>query len=124
MCVIPFCRCGYWKPSATQIFGRGYFYAFKLKLLLGLQLQSNKNRKIQLYLLCLGKKEKMKIRDLWDNAPCSLVVDRRFRGAYWLHHQGGIPERSDIQSSRREKLENSQRKKMVLKLTSMYLLSV
>jgi hypothetical protein len=25
----------------------------------------------------------------WDTAPCSLVeVDRRLRGAYYLHHQG------------------------------------
>jgi hypothetical protein len=24
----------------------------------------------------------------WDIAPCSKIeVDRRFRGAYWLHHQ-------------------------------------
>jgi hypothetical protein len=31
----------------------------------------------------------MKIRAFWDMAPCSLVaVDRRFRGAYCLHHQG------------------------------------
>jgi hypothetical protein len=26
----------------------------------------------------------------WDVAPCSLVkIDRRFRGAYWLHNQNG-----------------------------------
>jgi hypothetical protein len=31
----------------------------------------------------------MKIRAFWDVAPCSLVgVERRFRGAYCLHHQG------------------------------------
>jgi len=30
----------------------------------------------------------MKIRAFWDVAPCSLGVDRRFRGAYCLHHQG------------------------------------
>jgi hypothetical protein len=30
----------------------------------------------------------MKIRAFWDVAPCSLVgIDRRFRGAYCLHHQ-------------------------------------
>jgi hypothetical protein len=30
-----------------------------------------------------------KIRAFWDIAPCSLVVvDRRFRGSYCLHHQG------------------------------------
>jgi hypothetical protein len=26
-------------------------------------------------------------RAFWDIAPCSLVVDRRFIGAYCLHHQ-------------------------------------
>jgi hypothetical protein len=29
----------------------------------------------------------MKMPDVWDVAPCSLVeVDRRFIGAYCLHH--------------------------------------
>jgi hypothetical protein len=27
----------------------------------------------------------MKIASFWDKAPCSLEVDRRFRGAYCLH---------------------------------------
>jgi hypothetical protein len=32
----------------------------------------------------------MNIRAVWDIALCSLVeVDRRFGGAYCLHHQGG-----------------------------------
>jgi hypothetical protein len=31
----------------------------------------------------------MKFRDVWDVSPCNHVkVDRRFRGAYCLHHQG------------------------------------
>jgi hypothetical protein len=30
----------------------------------------------------------MKMRAFWYIAPCSLGVDRRFRGAYCLHHQG------------------------------------
>jgi hypothetical protein len=31
----------------------------------------------------------MKKRAFWDIAPCSLVgTDRRFRGAYYLHHEG------------------------------------
>jgi hypothetical protein len=31
----------------------------------------------------------MKIGLFWDAAPCSLVeTDRRFRGAYYLHHEG------------------------------------
>jgi hypothetical protein len=31
----------------------------------------------------------MKMIIFWDMAPCGLVkVDRRFRGAYGLHHQG------------------------------------
>jgi hypothetical protein len=24
----------------------------------------------------------------WDILPCKMIVDRRFRGAYCLHHQG------------------------------------
>jgi hypothetical protein len=31
----------------------------------------------------------MNMTAFWDTVPCSLVeVGRRFRGAYWLHHQG------------------------------------
>jgi hypothetical protein len=31
----------------------------------------------------------MKMRPFWDVAPCSLIeIDRRFRDAYCLHHQG------------------------------------
>jgi hypothetical protein len=31
----------------------------------------------------------MKMTFFWDVAPCSLVkVDRRFRGAYYLHNRG------------------------------------
>jgi hypothetical protein len=26
----------------------------------------------------------------WDVLPCKIIVDRRFRGAYYLHHQGVI----------------------------------
>jgi hypothetical protein len=26
----------------------------------------------------------------WDILPCKLIVDRRFRGAYYLHHQGWL----------------------------------
>jgi hypothetical protein len=33
----------------------------------------------------------MKLRVFWDIAPCSHVeVDRRFRGAYCLHHQWAL----------------------------------
>jgi hypothetical protein len=32
------------------------------------------------------KAASMKIRDFWKVAPCSLGADRRFRGAYCLHH--------------------------------------
>jgi hypothetical protein len=33
---------------------------------------------------------------LWDVAPCSLVeIDRRFRGAYCLHHQGDSHNSND-----------------------------
>jgi hypothetical protein len=30
----------------------------------------------------------LKMTNSWDIAPCSLLVDRCFRGAYCLHHQG------------------------------------
>jgi hypothetical protein len=26
----------------------------------------------------------------WDTLPCKMIVDRRFRGAYCLHHQGSL----------------------------------
>jgi hypothetical protein len=33
----------------------------------------------------------MKMTVFWNVAPCSLVeIDRRFRGAYYLHHQGAL----------------------------------
>jgi hypothetical protein len=33
----------------------------------------------------------------WYAAPCSLVdTDRRFRGAYYLHHQGATPQKTAI----------------------------
>jgi hypothetical protein len=32
----------------------------------------------------------IKIRAFWDVGRCSLAVDRRFRGAYCLRHQGTI----------------------------------
>jgi hypothetical protein len=28
----------------------------------------------------------------WDVLPCKVIVDRRFRGAYCLHHQGSNSE--------------------------------
>jgi hypothetical protein len=34
----------------------------------------------------------MKMTAFWDIVPCSVVgVDRHFRGAYFLHHQGDKP---------------------------------
>jgi hypothetical protein len=42
----------------------------------------------------------MKMAVFWDVAPCSLVdTDRRFRGAYCLHHQGLITLMMDAVSS-------------------------
>jgi hypothetical protein len=26
----------------------------------------------------------------WDILPCKMIIDRRFRGAYCLHHQGWV----------------------------------
>jgi hypothetical protein len=38
--------------------------------------------------------ENVKIRAFWDVAPCSLGVDRYFRGAYYLHNQGATFQKS------------------------------
>jgi hypothetical protein len=69
-----------------------------------------------------------KIRAFWDIEPCSFGLDRLFRGAYCLHHQGftlimeavrtcemsvypnetkrrDVPEGSNIHSLRRENLK-------------------
>jgi hypothetical protein len=62
----------------------------------------------------------LKMRVFWDVVPCSHVgVDRRFRGAYCLHHQGPetsinfsvttwhyIPEDSHLHTYRRENLNS------------------
>jgi hypothetical protein len=37
----------------------------------------------------------------WDILPCKMIVDRRFRGAYCLHHQGSlIPDIPEDNSER------------------------
>jgi hypothetical protein len=39
----------------------------------------------------------LKMTGVWDIAPCSLVeVDRRFRGAYCLHHRGALSSNTVI----------------------------
>jgi hypothetical protein len=61
----------------------------------------------------------MKIRALWDIAPCSPGLDRRCRGAYCLCHQGDdgqflratrryIPEGCHGHTRRRENLKSYQ----------------
>jgi hypothetical protein len=41
-----------------------------------------------------------KMTPFWDAAPCSLVeVDRRFRGAYCLHHSGDDTTRRYVAES-------------------------
>jgi hypothetical protein len=59
----------------------------------------------------------MKFRVFWDAPPCGhIVVDRHFRGVYYLHHQGNvttwryIPEDSKLHTHHRENLK-TQRKK-------------
>jgi hypothetical protein len=44
----------------------------------------------------------------WDVLPCKMIVDRRLRGAYCLHHQGWvIPEdNSEHHTRRRENLKS------------------
>jgi hypothetical protein len=35
--------------------------------------------------------KRMKFRIVfWDELPCKIIVDRRFRGTYCLHHQGSL----------------------------------
>jgi hypothetical protein len=47
----------------------------------------------------------LKIAAFWDTEPCSLYgVDRRFRGAVCLHHQGD--EGSDVHTRRRENVKS------------------
>jgi hypothetical protein len=52
----------------------------------------------------------MKMAVFWVVAPCSLVeIDRRFRDAYCLHHQGNdrnISEDSHLHTRRREILKS------------------
>jgi hypothetical protein len=44
----------------------------------------------------------MKVKAFWDVMPRILVeVDRRFRGVYCLHHQGGEIHRPDDETTRR-----------------------
>jgi hypothetical protein len=39
----------------------------------------------------------MKMAVFWDVMPCSLVeIDRRFRGAFCLHHQGATSQKTAI----------------------------
>jgi hypothetical protein len=38
----------------------------------------------------LGNKSRMFRIVFWDVLPCKMIVDRRFRGAYCLHHQGSV----------------------------------
>jgi hypothetical protein len=44
----------------------------------------------------------MKMTAFWDTVLCSLKVDRSFRDAYCLHHQGEIPECCHRHTIRRE----------------------
>jgi hypothetical protein len=51
----------------------------------------------------------------WDVLPRKMIVDRRFRGAYCLHHQGRqyIPEdNSEHHTRRRENLKSHIRLQM------------
>jgi hypothetical protein len=39
----------------------------------------------------------VEITAFWDTSPCSLLeADRRFRGAYCLHHEGDLPDNGSI----------------------------
>jgi hypothetical protein len=58
----------------------------------GKVLNMNRNREFCSVWLALVEANMVtvKIRAFWDIALCSLGVDRRFRGAYCLHHQGAL----------------------------------
>jgi hypothetical protein len=40
----------------------------------------------------------------WDILPCKMIVDRRFRGAYCLHHQINLADEAAGTDHRRESL--------------------
>jgi hypothetical protein len=58
----------------------------------GKVLNMNRNREFCSVWLALVEANMVtvKIRAFWDIVLCSLGVDRRFRGAYCLHHQGAL----------------------------------
>jgi hypothetical protein len=68
------------------------------------------------------KDEKWKWNDImfravfWVVLPCKMIVDRRFRGAYCLHHQGWNPEDSSEHHTRRR--ENLKSHEMILVLSA------
>jgi hypothetical protein len=35
----------------------------------------------------------------WDVLPCKIIVDRLFRGACWLHHQGCVAQARSSETS-------------------------
>jgi hypothetical protein len=41
----------------------------------------------------------------WDILSCKIIVDRRFRGAYCLHHQDIPEDNSEHHTRRRENLK-------------------
>jgi hypothetical protein len=51
----------------------------------------------------------------WDILPCKMIVDRRFRGAYCLHHQGWVLNWTELHTRRSE---NFKSKIVVLFVTS------
>jgi hypothetical protein len=42
----------------------------------------------------------------WVILPCKMIVDRRFRGAYCLHHQYNREDSSEHHTRRRENLKS------------------
>jgi hypothetical protein len=42
----------------------------------------------------------------WDILPCKMIVDRRFRGVYCLHHQYIPEDNSEHHTRRRENLKS------------------
>jgi hypothetical protein len=56
----------------------------------------------------------------WDILPCKMIVDRRFRGAYCLHHQGWVDNHFTRQYIPEDNSEHHTRRRENLKSQKVY----
>jgi hypothetical protein len=57
----------------------------------------------------------------WDVLPYKMIVDRRFRGAYCLHHQGGWRQYAPVKRRYTIILHGSTSQKTILNITALVL---